>query len=69
MKHYSEDISSVLLETKSSAEGLTSGEAAKRLEENGKNKLAEGKKISLLRDPEKTSITGICYARGGRQHL
>ena len=49
MKHYSEDISSVLLETKSSAEGLTSQEADKRLAEGGKNKLAEGKKISLLK--------------------
>ena len=49
MKHYSENISSVLLETKSSVEGLTSAEAEKRLAENGKNKLAEGKKISLLR--------------------
>ena len=27
------------------------------------------RKISLVGDPEKTSITGICYARGGRQHL
>ena len=49
LKHYSEDISSVLLETKSSVEGLSSAEAEKRLAENGKNKLAEGKKISLLR--------------------
>ena len=49
MKHYSADVSSVLLETKSSAEGLTSPEAEKRLQECGKNKLAEGKKISLIR--------------------
>ncbi len=33
----------------SSAEGLSSAEAAKRLEANGKNKLAEGKKVPLWR--------------------
>ncbi len=49
MKHYCEDISAVLAETRSSAEGLTSAEAAARLEANGKNKLAEGKKDSLLK--------------------
>ena len=49
MKHYCEDVSAVLLETKSSAEGLSSAEAEKRLAENGKNKLAEGKKDSLLK--------------------
>ena len=49
MKHYSEDISSVLAETKSSAEGLSSKEAADRLLANGKNKLAEAKKDSLLK--------------------
>ena len=48
MKHYCEDISAVLAETQSSAEGLSAAEAAKRLETNGKNKLAEGKKDSLL---------------------
>ena len=49
MKHYSEDISSVLLETKSSAEGLTSQEADKRLAEGGKNKLAEDYDKALWR--------------------
>ena len=49
MKHYCEDITNVLAETKSSVEGLSSQEAAARLEANGKNKLAEGKKDSLLK--------------------
>jgi len=49
MKHYCEDISAVLAKTRSTAEGLASAEAAARLEANGKNKLAEGKKDSLLK--------------------
>ena len=49
MKHYSEDISYVLTETRSSADGLSSNEALERLQRNGKNKLAEGKKDSLLK--------------------
>ncbi len=49
MKHYCEDIEVVLKETKSSAEGLSSAQAQSRLEANGKNKLAEGKKDSLLK--------------------
>ncbi len=49
MKHYCEDIHIVLAETKSAADGLSSPEAAKRLEANGKNKLAEAKKDSLLK--------------------
>ncbi len=49
MKHYLESIDSVLNEVKSSEGGLTPEEAGKRLEENGKNKLAEGKKDSLLK--------------------
>ena len=49
MKHYCEDISAVLAETKSAAEGLSSAEAGARLEQNGKNKLAEAKKDSLLK--------------------
>ena len=48
MKFYCEDAEKVLSEADSSREGLTSAEAAKRLEANGKNKLAEGKKASLL---------------------
>ena len=49
MKFYCEEIEKVLIETKSSKEGLSSSEAAKRLEENGKNKLAEAKKDSLIK--------------------
>ncbi|MBQ7920046.1 MAG: calcium-translocating P-type ATPase, PMCA-type [Lachnospiraceae bacterium] len=49
MKHYCEDIKDVLIETQSSADGISTAEAEKRLAENGKNKLAEGKKDSLLK--------------------
>ena len=48
MKFYCENIDTVLESTKSSAQGLTTAEAEKRLAENGRNKLAEGKKDSLL---------------------
>ena len=48
MKFYCENIDTVLESTKSSAEGLTTAEAEKRLAENGKNKLKEGKKDSLF---------------------
>ena len=49
MKHYLESTESVLNEVKSSENGLIPEEAEKRLAENGKNKLAEGKKDSLLK--------------------
>ena len=49
MKHYCEDITKVLNETQSSAEGLSTQEAEARLAANGKNKLAEAKKDSLLK--------------------
>ena len=48
MKHYLKQTDAVLQETCSTAEGLSATEAAARLEKNGKNKLAEGKKESLL---------------------
>ena len=48
MKFYCEDKEKVLHELESNESGLTSAEAAKRLEANGKNKLAEGKKESLF---------------------
>ena len=48
MKFYLEQSSTVLDELKSTADGLSTAEADKRLEENGKNKLIEGKKESLL---------------------
>ena len=49
MKYYCSEIDDVLTETRSTPDGLTAAEAAKRLEENGKNKLAEGKKDSLVK--------------------
>ena len=49
LKHYCEELSAVLAETQSSPEGLTSTESAARLQANGKNKLAEAKKDSLLK--------------------
>ncbi len=49
MKFYCEDVNTVLAEVKSRSTGLTSAEAAARLEANGKNKLAEAKKDSLIK--------------------
>lgn len=49
MKHYLSDTSSVLERLQSSENGLTNDEAAARLERDGKNKLAEGKKISIVK--------------------
>lgn len=49
MKHYCENIKDVLQETQSSSDGISTAEAEKRLAQNGKNKLAEGKKDSLLK--------------------
>ena len=49
MKYYLETAEAVFKEVDSSEQGLTSAEAAKRLEANGKNKLAEAKKDSTLK--------------------
>ena len=49
MKHYLEETKVVLDGMKTQETGLSEQEAAKRLEENGKNKLAEGKKESLIK--------------------
>ncbi len=49
MKFYCEEVNSVLQEVNSTATGLTTEEANRRLLANGKNKLAEGKKDSLLK--------------------
>ena len=49
MKHYLETTEAVFTEVQSSEAGLSSQEAAARLEKNGKNKLAEGKKDSMLK--------------------
>ncbi len=48
MKFYLEDIHAVLSHTKSGMEGLSAKEAQKRLAENGKNKLKEEEKATLL---------------------
>ena len=49
MKYYCSEVDDVLTETHSTRDGLTAAEAAKRLAENGKNKLAEGKKDPLVK--------------------
>ncbi len=49
MKFYCEDRETVLQEVNSQENGLSSLEAAKRLEENGKNKLVAAKGKSLIR--------------------
>ncbi len=49
MKHYLQPIDSVFQDVSSSEAGLSSREAAIRLERNGKNKLAEAKKDSTLK--------------------
>ena len=49
MKYYCEKTDDVLAATRSEMCGLTAGEAAGRLAQNGKNKLAEGKKESLVK--------------------
>ena len=48
MKFYLEQIENVFGHIKSSETGLSSAEAEKRLAENGKNKLKEGKKKTML---------------------
>ncbi|MDR3313443.1 MAG: HAD-IC family P-type ATPase, partial [Oscillospiraceae bacterium] len=49
MRHYLEDIADVFAQAGSSFEGLSAEEAARRLEANGKNKLTQAKKDSLLK--------------------
>ncbi|MBF0927184.1 MAG: hypothetical protein HXK65_04005, partial [Clostridiales bacterium] len=49
MKYYLENVKDVLKELDSNENGLTSVEANKRLEENGKNKIEEGKKDGVLK--------------------
>ncbi len=48
MKDYLKSSEEVLKEQKTEWNGLSSSEAAKRIETFGKNKLAEGKKVSLI---------------------
>ncbi len=49
MKHYLEEKEAVIAATGSSEDGLTSAEASARLETNGKNKLIEPKKDSIVK--------------------
>lgn len=49
MKYYLKDVEAVLKETASKREGLKAEEAQRRLDLNGKNKLAEGKKKSMFK--------------------
>ncbi len=49
MKYYLEKTDEVLQQVKSSEKGLAGAQAQTRLETNGKNRLAEGKKDSLLK--------------------
>ena len=49
LKFYCEQIDYALQQTQSRREGLTSADAQKRLETNGKNKLAEAKKDSIIK--------------------
>ncbi|MCL2508236.1 MAG: cation-translocating P-type ATPase [Oscillospiraceae bacterium] len=49
MKHYLEEVSQVLQNTRSQTNGLTAAEAQDRLTQNGPNKLAEAKKDSLIK--------------------
>ena len=48
MKYYLQEIAEVFKNISSSENGLSSQEAEKRLEQNGKNKLKEGKKKTIL---------------------
>ena len=48
MKEYLKSADEVFADIGSSANGLTSAEAQTRLEKNGKNKLAEAKKPSVI---------------------
>ena len=49
MRFYCEDKEAALQEVQSTAEGLSSEEAARRLEANGRNRLADAPKKSLVR--------------------
>ncbi len=49
MKHYLKDVGEVLEHTQSSEAGLSEKESAERLAKNGKNKLIEAKKDSIIK--------------------
>lgn len=48
MKFYNEDLDKVFAEVNSSVEGISNEEAESRLAKNGKNKLDEGEKVSII---------------------
>ena len=48
MKWFNQSTEEVIKELETASEGLTSSEANARLEKNGKNKLAEAKKVSII---------------------
>ena len=48
MKWFNQSTEEVIKELETTSEGLTSSEANARLEKNGKNKLAEAKKVSII---------------------
>ncbi|MBE6829381.1 MAG: cation-translocating P-type ATPase, partial [Ruminococcaceae bacterium] len=49
MKYYLADLDQVLEQVQSSPQGLSQADADSRLQRDGKNKLAEGKKVSVFR--------------------
>ncbi|HPZ00580.1 MAG TPA: cation-transporting P-type ATPase, partial [Clostridiales bacterium] len=49
MNFYAEKVEDVFADLHSSEKGLSEAEAVRRLEEQGKNKLAKGKKDSLVK--------------------
>ena len=48
MKWFNQTTEEIIQELNTTSEGLTSSEAAARIEANGKNKLAEAKKVSII---------------------
>lgn len=49
MRFYLESLTNIFSEVKSSSEGLNSDEAVRRLEQNGKNRLKDPEKVSLIK--------------------
>ena len=49
MKEYLKSVDQVIGDVDSSTQGITSAEANARLEKNGKNKLDQGKKDSIIK--------------------
>ena len=48
MKWFNQSTEEIIQELNTTSEGLTSSEASARIEANGKNKLAEAKKVSII---------------------